>query len=161
MGHTDVVTVDPAKWTFPPFSATRDGGYVYGRGSLDDRPHLVAGLMTMLVLKRLNVPLDRDVIFLAEAGEEGTTRVGIDFMVKQHCRPDRRGVLLCGSWRNRESRREDSVRSHRDGREDTAPDRIDGSRNLRACLDSAGQTTRSSTWPVRLRRWAPGAPPFV
>ena len=28
--------------------------------------------------------LDRDVIFLAEAGEEGTTRVGIDYMVEQH-----------------------------------------------------------------------------
>src|ERR1700704_1624923 len=80
MGHTDVVTVDPKKWTFPPFSATRDGGYVYGRGALDDRPHLVAGLMTMLLLKRLNLPLDRDVIFLAEAGEEGSTRIGIDFM---------------------------------------------------------------------------------
>jgi len=84
MGHTDVVTVDPTKWTFPPFSATRDGGYVYGRGALDDRPHLVGGLMTILLLKRLNVPLDRDVIFLAESGEEGTTRVGIDFMVKEH-----------------------------------------------------------------------------
>ena len=35
-------------------------------------------------LKRLNVPLDRDVIFLAEAGEEGSTRVGIQFMVNQH-----------------------------------------------------------------------------
>src|SRR5712672_3684092 len=29
MGHSDVVTVDEAKWTFPPFSATSDGGWVY------------------------------------------------------------------------------------------------------------------------------------
>ncbi|MQA29039.1 MAG: M20/M25/M40 family metallo-hydrolase [Luteitalea sp.] len=77
MAHTDVVTVDPRKWTFPPFSATRDGGYVYGRGAIDDKDNVVAALMTMLMLKRLNVPLDRDVIFLAEAGDEGTTRVGI------------------------------------------------------------------------------------
>jgi acetylornithine deacetylase/succinyl-diaminopimelate desuccinylase-like protein len=84
MGHTDVVTVEPAKWTFPPFSATRDGGYIYGRGALDDKTHVIAGLMTLLTLKRLNVPLDRDVIFLAEAGEEGTTRVGIDFMTANH-----------------------------------------------------------------------------
>jgi acetylornithine deacetylase/succinyl-diaminopimelate desuccinylase-like protein len=81
MAHTDVVTVDPKKWTFPPFSATRDGGYVYGRGTVDDKDNVVAALMTMLVLKRLQVPLARDVIFLAEAGEEGTTRVGIEYMV--------------------------------------------------------------------------------
>jgi acetylornithine deacetylase/succinyl-diaminopimelate desuccinylase-like protein len=84
MGHTDVVTVDPAKWTFPPFSAARDGGYIYGRGTLDTKSSVVAALMSMLMLKRLNVPLDRDVIFLAEAGEEGTTRVGIDYMVDEH-----------------------------------------------------------------------------
>lgn len=84
MAHTDVVNVDPKKWTFPPFSATRDGGYVYGRGTVDDKDNVVAGLMTMLMLKRQGVALDRDVIFLAEAGEEGTTRVGIQFMTDRH-----------------------------------------------------------------------------
>ncbi|MEP7271522.1 MAG: M20/M25/M40 family metallo-hydrolase [Acidobacteriota bacterium] len=84
MGHTDVVNVDPAKWTHPPFSATRVDGYVYGRGAVDDKDNVVAALMVMLTLKRAKTPLDRDVIFLAEAGEEGSVRFGIDFMVKEH-----------------------------------------------------------------------------
>lgn len=84
MAHTDVVNVDPKKWTFPPFSATRDGGYVYARGAVDDKDNVTAALMVMLTLKRLKVPLDRDVIFLAESGEEGSTRVGIQFMVEKH-----------------------------------------------------------------------------
>lgn len=84
MGHTDVVKVDPAKWTHPPFSATREGGYVYGRGTVDDKDNVVACLMVMLTLKRMNVPLDRDVIFLAEAGEEASTQFGIAFMVENH-----------------------------------------------------------------------------
>lgn len=84
MGHTDVVTVDPTKWKHPPFSATREGGYVYGRGSVDDKDNVVACLMVMLLLKRMNTPLDRDVIFLAEASEEGGGPNGIGFMVSQH-----------------------------------------------------------------------------
>ena len=84
MAHTDVVNTDPAKWTHPPFSATREGGYVYGRGAVDDKDNVAAGLMMMLMLKRMNVPLDRDVIFLAEAGEEGATRVGIQLMTREH-----------------------------------------------------------------------------
>src|SRR5687767_50249 len=84
MAHTDVVNVDPSKWTHPPFSATRADGYVYGRGAVDDKDNVAAGLMMMLLLKRMNVPLDRDVIFLAEAGEEGTTRVGIQLMAREH-----------------------------------------------------------------------------
>jgi len=84
MAHTDTVNVDPAKWTFPPFSATLDGGYVYARGAVDDKDNLAAALMVMLELKRKNVPLDRDVIFLAESGEEGSTRYGIEFMVNEH-----------------------------------------------------------------------------
>jgi acetylornithine deacetylase/succinyl-diaminopimelate desuccinylase-like protein len=84
MGHTDVVNVDAARWAHPPFSAAVEGGYVYGRGTLDDKDSVATNTMIMLMLKRLNVPLDRDVIFLAEAGEEGSTRVGIQFMVNQH-----------------------------------------------------------------------------
>jgi acetylornithine deacetylase/succinyl-diaminopimelate desuccinylase-like protein len=84
VGHTDTVQVDPSKWRFPPFSATRDGGYVYGRGALDNKWQVAAGMMTMLLLKRGNVALDRDVIFVAEAGEEASTAPGIEFLVAEH-----------------------------------------------------------------------------
>jgi len=84
MGHTDTVKVDPAKWKFGPFSAARDGGYIYGRGTVDDKDNLTAGLMTMLMLKRLKVPLERDVIFVAEAGEEAAAGMGIGHLVESN-----------------------------------------------------------------------------
>lgn len=84
MAHTDVVNVDEEKWIFPPFSATVDNGYVYGRGAVDDKDNLAVALMIMLELKRLDIPLKRDVIFLAESGEEGATEFGIEFMIEEH-----------------------------------------------------------------------------
>ncbi len=84
MAHTDVVNVDPKKWKHPPFGAVREGGHVYGRGTVDDKDNVAAALMTMLLLKRSKVPLDRDVIFLAEAGEEGAVEFGIEFLVREH-----------------------------------------------------------------------------
>ncbi len=84
VGHADTVNVDPKKWKHGPFSAHREGGYIYGRGTVDDKDNLVAALMTMLILKRQKVALDRDVIFLSEAGEEGATVMGIQFLVREH-----------------------------------------------------------------------------
>ena len=85
LAHTDVVGVQPEKWPLDPFGAIMKDGYVWGRGSVDDKPVLAANLMIMLLLKRSQVKLDRDVIFLAESGEEAdTTGVGINFMVKNH-----------------------------------------------------------------------------
>jgi acetylornithine deacetylase/succinyl-diaminopimelate desuccinylase-like protein len=84
MGHTDVVGVQADRWTEEPFSGLRKDGWLYGRGSLDDKDSVAAGLMVMLMLKRNGVELDRDIIFLAEAGEEGTPEVGINFMVEKH-----------------------------------------------------------------------------
>lgn len=84
MGHTDVVGVQRDQWTVDPFSGVRKDGYIYGRGALDDKDNVTAGLMLMLMLRRFEVELDRDIIFLAEAGEEGTPEVGINFMVEKH-----------------------------------------------------------------------------
>ena len=85
LAHTDVVGVQTEKWPVDPFGAVIKDGYVWGRGSLDDKPILNANLMVMLLLKRNKVALDRDVIFLAESGEEAdTTGVGINYMVKNH-----------------------------------------------------------------------------
>lgn len=85
LAHTDVVGVQPEKWPVDPFGAVMKDGYIWGRGSKDDKPVLTANLMTMLLLKRASLKLDRDVIFLAESGEEAdTTGVGINFMVHEH-----------------------------------------------------------------------------
>jgi acetylornithine deacetylase/succinyl-diaminopimelate desuccinylase-like protein len=84
MAHLDVVGVERDKWTVDPFAAVTKEGYLYGRGSVDDKSMDAANLEVFIQLHRLKVPLDRDVILLAEAGEEGTTQFGIDFMVQKH-----------------------------------------------------------------------------
>jgi acetylornithine deacetylase/succinyl-diaminopimelate desuccinylase-like protein len=84
MGHLDVVGVERARWTVDPFAATIKDGYLYGRGAIDDKAMDAANLEVFLMLHRIKLPLDRDVILLAEAGEEGTTQFGIDFMVEKH-----------------------------------------------------------------------------
>jgi len=84
MGHIDVVGVEREKWTVDPFGGAIRDGFIYGRGATDDKKMGAAGLEVLLLLHRLKVPLDRDVIFLAEAGEESSTQFGIDFMVERH-----------------------------------------------------------------------------
>jgi len=84
MGHIDVVGVERDKWTVDPFGAVIKDGYIYGRGASDDKGMASACLEIVLLLHRLKVPLERDVIFLAEAGEESTTTAGMDYVVKQH-----------------------------------------------------------------------------
>jgi acetylornithine deacetylase/succinyl-diaminopimelate desuccinylase-like protein len=84
MAHTDVVGVERDKWTVDPFGGVIKDGHIYGRGAIDDKDTVAAALVTLLSLHRLEVPLDRDVIFLAEAGEEGTPEAGIAYMVDRH-----------------------------------------------------------------------------
>ena len=71
MAHTDVVPAEAAQWSVPPFSAEIRAGFLYGRGSVDDKSLLAAELATLVELKRSGRPLRRDVILAAEADEEG------------------------------------------------------------------------------------------
>jgi len=84
VAHLDVVGVERDKWTVDPFGGVVKGGYVYGRGAADDKGMGAACLQVMLLLQRFKVPLDRDVIFVAESGEESSTYVGMDFLVNKH-----------------------------------------------------------------------------
>jgi acetylornithine deacetylase/succinyl-diaminopimelate desuccinylase-like protein len=84
LGHTDVVGAQRSKWSVDPFGAVRKDGFIYSRGAVDDKEIVTAGLMVMLLLQRERIKLNRDVIFVAEAGEEGTPTAGIDFLVSRH-----------------------------------------------------------------------------
>ncbi len=88
MGHMDVVGVDSSKWMTSPFTATRrmegDVEYLYGRGAIDDKGMLATATAAMQQLALHRDQLDRDVIFMATAAEEGGPEVGIDEMVSTH-----------------------------------------------------------------------------
>ena len=70
VAHQDTVGVDPKKWTEDPFAANIRDGYMYGRGSIDDKAMLAANIATMVEIKRTNAHIARDVIFLATDDEE-------------------------------------------------------------------------------------------
>ena len=86
MSHTDVVAVEPEKWTHDPFSGDIADGFLYGRGALDMKQMVTMEAMTMLLLKRAGVKLKRDVIYMAAADEECGGHAGAGWVVEH--RPD-------------------------------------------------------------------------
>src|SRR6202012_372820 len=85
MAHSDVVPADKSQWTTDPFGAQLKDGYIYGRGTQDDKGLLAAELAVMVEIKRRNLKLGRDLILLSESDEEaGST--GIEWLI-QHQYP--------------------------------------------------------------------------
>lgn len=70
MNHMDVVPADPRRWSVPPFSGLLKDGMIHGRGAEDMKTEGILQLLALVRLRRENVALDRDVIFLATADEE-------------------------------------------------------------------------------------------
>ncbi len=84
MHHMDVVPAEAKQWKEPPFSGAIKDGVIWGRGAIDNKGGGVMGLMTLLALKRQNVQLKGDVIFLGTADEEAGGVLGAGFLLEKH-----------------------------------------------------------------------------
>jgi acetylornithine deacetylase/succinyl-diaminopimelate desuccinylase-like protein len=84
VAHLDVVPVEKARWTVDPFSGVIKDGYLYGRGAIDDKGMLAANLAAFIALKRANAHVNRDVIFLATADEEGGGDASIRMLIAKY-----------------------------------------------------------------------------
>jgi acetylornithine deacetylase/succinyl-diaminopimelate desuccinylase-like protein len=82
--HMDVVPADKSQWKVDPFAATIDGDTLWGRGAFDMKGLGVAHILAFLKLKRDRVPLNRDVILLAEPDEEVGGAMGARWMIANH-----------------------------------------------------------------------------
>ena len=84
MHHMDVVPAEAKQWKEPPFSGAIKDGVIWGRGAIDNKGGGVMGLMTLLALKRQNVQLKGDLIFLGTADEEAGGVLGAGFLLEKH-----------------------------------------------------------------------------
>ena len=84
MHHMDVVPAEAKLWKEPPFSGLVKGAEIWGRGSLDNKGGGVMELMTLLMLKRQNISLKGDVIFIGTADEEAGGMHGAGFLLEKH-----------------------------------------------------------------------------
>jgi len=80
--HMDTVPVNESAWTIDPFAGLIKDGYIYGRGALDMKNNGIVQLMTMILLKKNNIELDRDVVFLGVTDEETLGTLGSMWIAK-------------------------------------------------------------------------------
>jgi len=82
LNHMDVVPVEKEHWAVDPFAGIVRDGYLYGRGTLDDKSMGIIEMMALLILKREKVPLKRDVLFFGAADEETGGGWGVDWAIE-------------------------------------------------------------------------------
>lgn len=84
LAHLDVVVANPEDWTVPPYQLTRRAGWLYGRGTTDDKHMAAAFVAIFLDLLDAKTRLDRDLVLILTADEESGDDNGVDWLVKHH-----------------------------------------------------------------------------
>ena len=83
--HLDVVPA-AGEWTFPPFCGRIDGGFVYGRGTHDDKSAAVMSLYLLRALREMKIPLKSGVRLIMGLGEE-TGMEDMEYYVSKYPTP--------------------------------------------------------------------------
>jgi acetylornithine deacetylase/succinyl-diaminopimelate desuccinylase-like protein len=83
-GHVDVVPTDGQAWTHPPFSATIENGFVWGRGTLDMKGAVAMMLSTIIRLAGDRVRPPGDLLLAVVSDEEAGGNEGAGFLVEKH-----------------------------------------------------------------------------
>ena len=86
VGHLDVVPVGSG-WTNDPFEMTERDGFLYGRGTADDKGPVIACLYAMKALKEEGVSLKNNIRMILGLDEE-TGDISIDYYTKRYGHPD-------------------------------------------------------------------------
>ncbi len=68
--HLDVVPALAEEWAYPPYGAEIVDGYIYGRGTLDDKGPAIAALYALAALRDCCAPLQKSVRLLLGCDEE-------------------------------------------------------------------------------------------
>src|SRR5437667_1950156 len=86
LAHLDVVEARREDWSFDPFKLLERDGYLYGRGTGDDKFMGAAFVANMIRLKREGFTPDRDLILVLETDEEvlDADGVGMQWLLKNH-----------------------------------------------------------------------------
>jgi acetylornithine deacetylase/succinyl-diaminopimelate desuccinylase-like protein len=83
--HLDVVEAIPSDWSRDPFKLTEDGGYLYGRGTIDMKGQDAAVLTSLIRMKREHYIPDRDIVVAFTADEEaGGASNGVHWLIEHH-----------------------------------------------------------------------------
>lgn len=80
LNHIDVVGVYQPAWTKPAFGGVIENGYLYGRGAYDMKSTAIAQLLAFVDLWHSGRRPARDVIYLAECGEETFGTEGVSWI---------------------------------------------------------------------------------
>ncbi len=83
LGHMDVVEADPADWERDPFTAVEEGGYIFGRGSFDNKFDIAMMIATLARMKREGYQPRQDVVLLL-SGDEETSQATTTELAKRY-----------------------------------------------------------------------------